>query len=172
MANLRKVVVTFRGKSKINLIKLFREATGAGLCEAKDWAEGGSFDGLPCGVLGHHLEYESAMKFFVKLEEIVKRDNFRNDNNLAIAILDDNEGYKFDYEFPVAPFRQIREQCGLSLADIAHQKELSRKEIALADDIISALNAHPENVEMLRGMLKLAASAIRLAAQERIRFLP
>jgi hypothetical protein len=172
MSTLRKIVVGHRGKSKIYLIKICREATGAGLCEAKDWAEGGSFDGLPCGVLAHHLEFDATMKLFEKLNEIVHRDNHRNDNDLSLAILTDDEEYKFDYEFPTAPFRQIREQSGLSLSDIAHQKSISKKEIALANDIESALNAHPENAEMLRGMLKLAASAIRLAATERIRFLP
>lgn len=54
---------------KIHLIKFFREMTGAGLAEAKDWTESKSFNDLPSGVLFKGLTKKEADN---KLMEINK----------------------------------------------------------------------------------------------------
>ena len=52
---LYKVVLFNRGPNKINVIKTFREIFGAGLADAKDWAEGKTVYALPSGVFGEKL---------------------------------------------------------------------------------------------------------------------
>ena len=56
---LFKVVLTRPGTDKINVIKAFRELAGAGLADAKSWAEGGTYTlggkQLPSGVFAHSM---------------------------------------------------------------------------------------------------------------------
>jgi len=52
---LFKVVVTDRGYDKLKLIKCFREIRGAGLADAKAWAEGQPFMEWPSGVFGFDM---------------------------------------------------------------------------------------------------------------------
>jgi ribosomal protein L7/L12 len=48
------------GASKIRLIKLFREVTGAGLYECKGWVEGREYKNLLPGVFARDLTFEAA----------------------------------------------------------------------------------------------------------------
>jgi ribosomal protein L7/L12 len=49
------VVVSVRGGNKIGLIKMFREETGAGLAEAKEWSEGKPYCGREGGIIHKDL---------------------------------------------------------------------------------------------------------------------
>ena len=49
------VVVSVRGGNKIGLIKAFREASGAGLADAKEWSEGKTVLGREAGVFHKDL---------------------------------------------------------------------------------------------------------------------
>ena len=62
------VVVNQRGGNKINLIKAFREACGAGLADAKEWSEGKTYQGLEAGVFHKDLTKAEAE---VKAQKIV-----------------------------------------------------------------------------------------------------
>lgn len=64
--------------NKINLIKLFRENTGAGLAEAKAWTEGTSYLGYPAGVFAKDLPKNEA------------------ENILHLLKINDTIGFKFE----------------------------------------------------------------------------
>ena len=64
---LFKVVVTDKGTNKINLIKLFREIRGAGLADAKGWAEGHPYMQWPSGVFGFDLTRMAADELLARI---------------------------------------------------------------------------------------------------------
>jgi len=57
---LWNVVVDQRGVNKIYLIKAFREASGAGLADAKGWSEGVTYNGLEGGIFYKGLTKQEA----------------------------------------------------------------------------------------------------------------
>jgi ribosomal protein L7/L12 len=65
------VVVDQRGPDKINLIKAFREACGAGLADAKEWSEGKTYQGLEAGVFHKDLTKPEAERHAT---EIINRN--------------------------------------------------------------------------------------------------
>jgi ribosomal protein L7/L12 len=54
------VVVGEKGVNKINIIKMFREETGAGLADAKYWSEGTAYNGREGGVIHKGLSKPEA----------------------------------------------------------------------------------------------------------------
>jgi ribosomal protein L7/L12 len=71
---LFKVAITnLNGENrKINTIKTFREVTGHGLADAKNWCEGHTVgysadNMLPSGVFGHHLSADMAKELHMKV---------------------------------------------------------------------------------------------------------
>lgn len=60
IGNVRNDINGYNGVSKIRLIKLFREVTGAGLYECKGWAEGREYKNLWPGVFARDLTFEAA----------------------------------------------------------------------------------------------------------------
>jgi ribosomal protein L7/L12 len=89
------VVVEDKGTGKIQLIKMFREETGAGLADAKNWSEGQTYtDGRgnhPAGVIHMGLTRDVAES---KAQAIMDRRTVGT--NFRVKVVNSLANYRYD----------------------------------------------------------------------------
>lgn len=78
-----KVVLASNTTNKIGLIKTFREVTGAGLADAKNWSEGNTFHGLPSGTFKQGMTREEADRLASEMNSKANNSYYANGYNMS-----------------------------------------------------------------------------------------
>lgn len=95
-----KVVLDSYTNNKISIIKMFREATGAGLADSKAWCEGETYEGRPAGAFAVGLTREEADRITADMNhkatnQYVSNGYSQSPTGLKVKVVRDTDSHDY-----------------------------------------------------------------------------